>query len=439
VRRVPSSVLIIIVVVSACAIPIIGTNSTSQIGVNDSAYILVGGQNGTWFEPGQAPRLAKIALSNYSKVSLLPVHSEGTVWGGGWNGSQWLISGWGDDDGLNGSDPYLFLYDGRSQVVGGSLNQYAAEATWHGGDVFAASANGDEWLLSGLGSGNLSAYGEQNHMSLSTFDGTNFTDLSSWIPEQRDAILYANAWNGKYWLIGGGYDADGILFSFDGKNMVDLTSVIAQAVSEFGSVQSIAWNGSYWMIGGADFLATYDGHTFTDLTRKLGSVLSPIGGCCCCGSVNAIAWNGAEWMLGGGTPVAQTTFNHAWLVTYAQNQFTDLTSEVIPSVHYGAPDSSVLSITAAGSLWIIGGYSSGQGWLLEDTGGAFMNLSDLVSDFTYVNWVGVGMLGRTQASTLPRYSFLLEALIRRSSESWVAEAVRPRFSALSSAGFVMLP
>jgi hypothetical protein len=228
-------------------------------------------------------------------------------------------------------------------------------------------------------------------MSLALFDGYNFTDLSSSVPNQRDAILYANVWNGQYWLVGGGYDDDGTLFSFNGTNIANLTAQIAQAVRTFGSVQSLAWNGDYWLIGGVNFLAAYTGREFIDLTDKLDNVLAMSGGCC--SSVNTIAWNGIEWLLGGGTPVAQTGYSHAWLVEYAFNRFTDLTPEISPPISGEEPNSSILSIAVAGTSWVIGGYLKGRGSLLEYSERGFTNLSDLVSDFTYVNWVGVAAVG----------------------------------------------
>jgi hypothetical protein len=224
-------------------------------------------------------------------------------------------------------------------------------------------------------------------MSLATFDGYSFTDLSNSVPSERDAILYTNVWNGEYWLVGGGYMDSGILFSFDQNHQVhDLTSEIAEAVPTFGSVQSLAWNGYYWLIGGVNFLAAYDGHQFTDLTPKLDSLLTLNGECC--SAVNAIGWNGAEWMLGGGTPVAQIATNHAWLVTYSANGFVDLTSEIRPKATDLTPPSSILTIAATEGSWIIGGYVNNQGSLYSYSGGTFTNLSNLVTNFTYVNWVG---------------------------------------------------
>ena len=420
-RSIPSIAILFVLVIAICAVPAARSFTPSIPKAVNQSYVLVGGQNGTWFKNGQAPRLVRVDLSNYSVTSLNPVPGDGTVWSGGWNGSQWLVSGWGIDKGANGSNPYIYLYNGQNQVVAGSTDQFQAEETWRGGDIFATSYNGRQWLLSGLGSGNLSQYGVANHMSLSLFDGNRFTDLSSSIPDQTDEILYANSWNGKYWLIGGGYGDDGILLSFDGKQVVDLTDPIAEAVPNFSSIQSIAWNGSYWLIGGVNFLAGYDGNQFTDLTNKLYDVLSR--GTSCCSSVNAIAWNGEEWMIGGGTPVAQTTNSHAWLAEYSGNGFTDLTSEVSPfSDLY--PDSSILSIAASQGNWVIGGYLNGHGWLLQYSGGWLTNLSDLVSDFTYVNWVGapsVQSFGQTTVPPPPYNPWPEPNILAEQGVSWALE------------------
>ncbi len=388
-----------------------------------SKYVLVGGQNGTWFVDGQWPRLERVDLDNYSVMTLTPVASVGTVWGGGWNGSQWLISGWGTDDDSTG--PYIFTYDGAHVLAEHSLDHYGNASSWSGGDVFAASYNGKEWLLSGLGSGNLTSYHNEdsiNHMALSIFNGNNFTDLSASVPNQLDQILYTNAWNGHYWLVGGGYMDLGVLFSFDGTRIVDLTDRIAQAVPDFGSVQALAWNGDYWLIGGENFLAAYDGYKFTDLTNRLYLAFGSNG---CCTSVNAIAWNGAEWMIGGGTPVAQTDYSRAWLVSYSSMKFVNLTPKINPAAAEFIPNSSILTITAAPNSWIIGGYLNGKGLLYEYYGGSFTNLSHLVSSFTYVNWVGA-VAAQSHVQTLPpthNHAFPESRMSRSQYKDWVADTL----------------
>ncbi len=377
-------------------------------------YVLVGGQNGTWFQPGQAPRLYQILLPEYSATPLMPVTSQGTVWGGSWNGSQWLISGWGTDSGINGSNPYIYLHDGREQVVAGTLTLYSSESSWHGGDIFAASYNGKQWLLSGLGSGIFPAISGQvsNHMSLATFDGYRFTDLSALVPRQDDAILYANAWNGRYWLVGGGYGrpyypiARKVLFMFDGAKVNDLTAQAEEQVATFGPVQTIGWNGRYWLIGGVGFLATFDGRNFVDLTSELSSLIGSGF------NVNAMAWNGLEWMLAGGSPVAQLLPGKAWVATYSGSQFMDL-SEFLPWYVTGTTQtSSVLSVAFANSSWILGGYSKPYGGMLLSYGnGAFKDLSYFAKDMSYVTWVGAGVLKDSAQMRSPDFAFVSSPIV----------------------------
>ena len=350
-------------------------------------YILVGGQNGTWFENGQSPRLYKILLSDYSVTRLTPVRSGGTVWGGGFSGSQLLVSGWGSDDASFG--PYIWLYNGASVVTEGSLDAYGQASSWSGGDIFAASYNGKEWLLSGLGSGPLGTDLE-NHMSLGTFNGNVFTDLSSLVPRQDDAILYANAWNGHYWLVGGGYTRNGVLFTFNGSAIVDLTGQAESAISNFASVQSIAWNGRYWLIGGIGFLASFDGQNFVDLTSGLSSLLGPGF------TVNAMAWGGDEWMLAGGSPVAQLLPSKAWVVSYSRFGFVNL-SRSLPAYLTDTNQSSILTIAFAYPSWMFGGYSGSHGgMLLSYQDESFKDLSYLVKDMSYVIWIWAGVLNSSQ-------------------------------------------
>ncbi|MGD0689670.1 MAG: hypothetical protein ABSA50_07865 [Candidatus Bathyarchaeia archaeon] len=358
------------------------------------SYLLVGGQNGGWFQSGQTPRLYKIMLSDFSVSKLTPVSSEGTVWTGGWNGSQWLVSGWGVDPGATGSDPYLYLYDGQKQVVGGSLNQFASEASWHGGDVFAVSYNGHEWLLSGLGSGSLGE-GRQpsNHMALGLFDGYHFTDLSSEVPNQWDAILYANAWNGHYWLVGGGWEGnDGELYRFDGMNFTDLSFQLESVMHQFHSVQAIQWNGDYWLVGGVGFLVKYDGQKFTDLTPGLNAAISARhvrNLSSCCNAVNALEWNGASWQIGGGAPISVTEPGTVWIVNYDGAKFTDLTPLIQSYIANPSQSSSILTITYSDASWFYGGYADGKGILLSYANHTMADLSYLIGDeMSTVNWVG---------------------------------------------------
>jgi hypothetical protein len=309
-----------------------------------------------------------------------------------------LVSGWGTDSGTSGSNPYLYLYNGQKQVAGESVDEYNHETSWHGGDIFAASYNGKEWLLSGMGSAPIpTADGSDdfgNHMSLATFDGDNFTDLSAIIPGHGDAILYTNAWNGSLWMVGGGYYSYGTLFTFNGTNVTDLTSQISEAIGTFGSVQSLRWNGSYWLIGGYGFLAKYDGHKFQDLTSQLQDTISdddssPL-------IVNAMAWNGSSWMIGGGSIVApepkaeyQQAQPDAWVASYGTQGFRNLTKSLPTYISKPIIGSSILTISYVDNRWILGGFSDSDAILLSISPNSFADLSYLIGPtMSYVIWVG---------------------------------------------------
>jgi hypothetical protein len=356
------------------------------IEVPEGGYVFVGGQNGSWFQQGQYSRLYQISLPNYSYTTLNPVRSGGTVWGGAFNGTQLLVSGWGTDDDSPG--PYIWLYDGARVVSQNSLDDYGDASSWSGGDIFAASYNGKTWLLSGLGSGALpgfSAGGASNHMALGIFNGVSFTDLSSIVPDQQDAILYANAWNGQYWLVGGGWLRQGELFTLSGDThqVNDLLLQATEDISNFTSVQSLAWNGNYWLIGGMGFLAEYDGHHFIDLTKQLEYAL----GTSVFYSVNSLAWNGQSWLIGGGMPIAQLGPSHAWAVVFARDGFRNLASSLPASFSNRWQNSSILGVTAIGGTWVLGGYVGNRGFLASYSETSVTDCSYLVDNFTYVDWV----------------------------------------------------
>lgn len=358
-------------------------------------YVLAGGLNGTWFRTAQWAKLSQIYLSSHSMTKLTVTSQPSDLWSGAWNGSQWLISGAGGQiPGTNASDPFIYLYDGCNRIVAGTQHLWGPQASWHGGDVFASSYNGSQWLLSGLGSDYLPGRSyRSNHMALGTFDGYNFIDLSGNVPNQQDYILYANAWNGEYWLVGGGYRTRGVLFTYDGHKITDVSNLLKSAVPYFGSVQRIVWNGNYWLVGGRGFLAKYDGKNFTDLTPLLNGVLEAryALGTGCCNAVSALAWNGETWMIGGGAPIAVLGQSKAWLATYNGAGFADMSKTLPTYISNPTHNSSILAISYTSSSWVLGGYANGHGILLSYANGATTDMSNLVgADMSTVNFVGVG-------------------------------------------------
>jgi len=387
------------------------TTSQASDATSAPSYMIVGGQTGTWGTQSQYPELYKLSLgADVLAASLITIGGEGTVWSGGYNGSAWLISGWGSGKYLN---PYVTFYNdtltGKVRLSDYSEIQ-SEEQEWAGGDVFDVGWNGTAWLLTGLGQGALHpGDGITNHMSMAVLsaDGT-FTDLSTMIPHQQDLILYANAWNGNYWLVGGGWYgfSQGRLYILSGDDITDITAKIASAVPTFNSIQSIAWNGEYFLIGGVGFLAEYDGSTFTDLTPQLNQALSPsqsLNGTNA-SAVNAIAWVRGSWLLAGGSPVAYypgVGIHSAWVASFTPgtetaggkgSSFVDLTSAVIPSyILQGEYNSTILTVTCStGGGCAVGGADSSGGVLLWYDGANSIDLSATVnSNMSYVQWIGL--------------------------------------------------
>lgn len=381
------------------------------------SYILAGGQIGQWFTLTQNPSLYSISFVNNTATStpLDVIPNLGTVWTGGWNGSNWLITGWGQSQGLN---PYIAYYNSQAQSQVNSSNYpqaSVAEEEWNGGDIFSATWDGSMWLLTGMGSGALPLDGWiSNHYSMAflTQNGT-FVDLSSSIPNNMDGILYASSWNGNYWLVGGGYYGfdTGVLFTVspDG-NIVEITSTITQWVPDFSSVQSIAWNGTDWMIGGVGFLAEYNPSTggVYDLTGALDSILNTNDSLSNSetNSVNSIVWTGSEWMFAGGVPIAYVgnESQTAWVASMdPQNDvFTDLTTQAIPSSILSSPMSSILSMACDDSGCVLGGFAGNNPVLLWYNGQSTTDLSGAIpaGDMTYVQWVGISDSARALGSAV---------------------------------------
>jgi hypothetical protein len=65
------STLVIVVTITASAIPAARISSASGTSMGDSNYVLVGGQNGTWFKSGQAPRLEIVSSATKWSASCL--------------------------------------------------------------------------------------------------------------------------------------------------------------------------------------------------------------------------------------------------------------------------------------------------------------------------------------------------------------------------------
>lgn len=365
-------------------------------------FVLAGGQYGFWFTRNQTPSLAKITMTKGDPMAsnVSTVQGGGTVWTGGWNGTDWLFSGWGSSNGLN---PYYVIYNSNVSL-GLNFANYtqaaSAEVEWNGGDIFSATWNGSVWLLTGMGSGLLfPAQGANNHYSIAFLTANGkFIDLSQSIPNNMDGILYSSSWNGKEWLVGGGWYGynKGVLFTVSQTGKVaDITNIISESVPTFNSVQSIAWNGTVWMIGGVGFLAAYDptnGHV-KDLTPMLDAALGNNSLTDLkTNSVNSMSWINNEWVFAGGAPVGYKgeEFQSAWVASMdsLNGKFSDITSSALPPSALDSSMSSILSMSCESIGCVFGGFTGNDPALAWYNG---VNSTDISAglNMTYVQWVSI--------------------------------------------------
>lgn len=369
--------------------------------------VLVGGQNGAWFSKDQSPTLSKVDLTDDEPISIkIPtVSGQGTVWTGGWNGTDWLFTGWGDINGLN---PYYDIYNGNATAALSFANYtqaISAEAEWDGGDIFSATWNGTVWLLAGMGSGSLySGQGITNHYSMAFLTaGGEFIDLSQSIPNNTDGILYASSWNGQEWLVGGGWYGykTGVLYLVSQNGIIhDITSIISKSVPSFSAVQSLAWNGDVWMIGGVGFLAEYNPTTgqVRDMTGMLDSVLGQDSlDDSKTNSVNSIAWVNDEWIFAGGVTIAYRgqEAQTAWIASMdpISGSFSDLTTSALPaSILNNSNMSSIISISCQTGGCMFGGFAGSNPILVWYNGVNSVDFSHGLN-MTYIQWVALSQSG----------------------------------------------
>jgi len=106
---------------------------------------------------------------------------------------------------------------------------------------------------------------------------------------------YTYGWNGNYWLIGGTvwHNVTGIngkfkLVRYDGNNF---TLINHETGNGLNSINAIAWNGRYWLLGGGNTLWKYNGKKITDLSGELHSLTGNSF------YIKTIKWSNGYWLI----------------------------------------------------------------------------------------------------------------------------------------------
>src|SRR5579875_235124 len=251
---------------------------------NGSRWMLTGMDSG--YIPLHSTRYPKLTLrSRTNHLSLgvtlgknfvdystiLPRKMDGVLFARQSNGTEWLTGGGWESTGV------LFAFNGENFT---DLTPLILKAVPSFHSVQTIAWNGKYWLIGGVG-------------FLAKYQGSTFTDLTPALnrtlplQEKLDNLTAVNsiAWNGSLWFLGGGYQiaspeetGSAWLASFDSSNFSDLTSHLPQrtldSTTKNSSILSIAYANGVWVIGGAvnnhGLLIEYRGGYFLDCSGMLG-------------------------------------------------------------------------------------------------------------------------------------------------------------------------
>ncbi len=223
------------------------------------------------------------------------------------------------------------------------------------GGVYAIAWNGTGWLIGGQRS-----QGVKNEGALVSLYHGRITNLSGAVASAfRGGGIWAVAWNGTGWLVGGNSSAGPALVSWSANGARNLSSLPVSHGSD-GWVQLLVWNGFEWLVGGEKVFGTLEGGQYRDLDPASPFLSS---------GEFAAAWTGSSWVVGG---------YGARLVWVRSG-----TVEAAPALPAGF-DRFVTFVIPWGTGWLVGGRGTAPNgayapellyWNGGESAGAYVDLS----------------------------------------------------------------
>jgi len=270
-----------------------GSNGVSQVWVPVSvslvaamavaATILALAFAPAFVSPTTSPLPAQISDETRALGS---VFHPGVMLSGGSNATTTLLGGIGVYSQISGFSLPAFaalsLGPGDPTVVNETST---VESYFFEGGVYAIAWNGSSWLIGGQRSP-----GGVDHGVLIALRGDTVTNLTGSIANDfAGGGVWSIGWNGTSWLIGGNSSRSATLLSFNKGSFIDLTSrLVGHGPQPW--VQMLAWNGNEWMVGGHGVFGLWTNMGYIDLFPT-----SPFQ----TGGVYSSAWNGTAWLVGG--------------------------------------------------------------------------------------------------------------------------------------------
>jgi hypothetical protein len=250
------------------------------------------------------------------------IFSGGTVFGIGYNLSQWLAGG------TSTSNRIAYSSDGKSWTASSS-----------GNSIFTTNCNcfawnGTKWIAGGSGT---------NQLASST-NGITWTGLgNSFFSSECNAILY----NGTRWVAGGSSGSGAIIIY--SSNGTSWSTALAAGNSVLSSKCScLAWNGTLWVAGGESKQLAWSNDGITWVNATTGSLI--FGTRCRC-----VAYGNGYWVAGGGTSVsiAYSTDGKNWTASTSGSAIiSDCYSVAWNNSYWIATGGGKIAISYNGIEWL---------------------------------------------------------------------------------------
>lgn len=185
----------------------------------------------------------------------------GSIQAFGANSTSLLISGMGIyNKSTDFSLPNLMEMNSLSPNVQGKNMDYVADQYFKNGNVFGTGWNGSSWLLTGQIS-----WGNVTEGAVISMTGTKMTNLTSIFSRYfQNGGIWFDGWNGTGWLLGGNNDRKASLVSYQNGIVVNETSLLGN--QSFNAwIQWLDWNESAWLVGGHGVFGFLKGNSYTSM------------------------------------------------------------------------------------------------------------------------------------------------------------------------------
>lgn len=235
--------------------------------------LVVAAGYGVYYHVTTTPPNASV---NYSMVNLTGdlgnAFDPGSIQAFGSNSSSILLSGVGYTDKTTqfSNASLLRLNSLQPGSTGTELSRITADY-FHNGTVFGTGWNGTAWLLTGE-----TGFNGTSQAGVIAVEGSYIDNLTATIGHYfRDGGAWIDAWNGSGWLIGGNSDTAAVLVGYYHGEIINYTSALGP-LPLHSWIQLIDFNSSAWLVGGHGVFGFLSSGHFTNMLSRTAFAFSGV-------------------------------------------------------------------------------------------------------------------------------------------------------------------